>query len=329
MRIRAAVSICSITLMTSAVSGAQTGGLVQPATPATSAAPVIPDRMTPEAVPAAATETQALPAPAPRRVAADAVEEKSVAILDLRASEATADVAGALNMIVTAEVAAARGFRAISRNDLRTMLAHQSEVQMMGCTDVSCMADIAKLAAADFLVSGGIEQLEDSYVFSLELVDPKIPRVIERQTATWRDDPNRMVELARPYVARLLAGPKAQEHVGSLEIITLDKASIVLDGNAVGAAPLEHTVQNLPTGVHTLEVVMDGYLPARHDVVVVNNETTLARIDLVDAESLKPWYSKWWVWGSVGGGLALIGGGVAIVAAAALAEQPTTFSFAE
>lgn len=250
------------------------------------------------------------------------VPEHRVAILDLRSSEASAAVARALTVVVTAEVAATPGYRAVSRNDLQAILTHQSDAQLLGCAEVSCMADIAKLAAADLLVAGSVERLDDAYLFSLELIDPAEPRVIERQTATWRGDADRMVELARPYVDRLLSGATAQSFEGALEVVAPDDARIVVDGNDIGSAPLEQPVRRLATGVHRLSVSKPGFATLEQDVVVVRNETSLVRVELVDADSLRPWYSRWWVWGSIGGGLAVVGGTAAAIATFAVLSQP-------
>lgn len=250
---------------------------------------------------------------------------RKVVVLDLRSSEMTAAIARALTVVITAEVDAAPGYKAVSRNDLQSLLTHQSEAQLLGCAEVQCMADIAKLAAADLLIAGSVEKLEASHLFSLELIDPSIPQVLERQTASWRDSPDRMVELARPYVDRLLAGGRAQHFEGALEVIAPAGARVVVDDNDVGQAPLPTLVRNLSTGVHTVNVSQDGYLPYVGDAVVVRGETTLVRAELIDEASARPWYARWWVWGSVGGGLALVGGTAAVLAVALLSEpDPTT-----
>ena len=254
---------------------------------------------------------QAMAAP----VATTSSSEKLVAIMDLRSGKDSQAIARALSVIVAAEVAGSPGFRAVSRNDLRGLLEHQNDAQMLGCEDVKCMADIAKLAAADLLIAGSVERLEDAYVFSLQLIDPTQAKVLERQAATWRDDPDRMVELARPLVARLLAGPAGQSMSGELEIIAPVGSSLILDGESLGIAPLDHPIKHLSTGPHSVQAKADGFVPFNQQVVIINNERSLLRVEMVDADSLRPWYSRWWVWGSIGGGLALVGGATAAVIA--------------
>ncbi len=276
-----------------------------------------PDANTaPEApVTAAVPATPARPAAPNTKQLRQNSATKLVAVLDLRSSKDTQASARALSLLVASEVGATPGYRAISRNDLRNLLAHQSDAQMLGCDDVKCLSDIARLAAADLLVAGSVEKIENAYVFSLQLIDPVQARVLERQAATWSDDPDRIVELARPLVARILAGPAGQQMSGALEILAPEKTVINLDGKRLGLAPLKHAITGLATGPHTIEAHLDGFEPYRHQVVVVNKERSLLQVQLVDSDSLKPWYSRWWVWGSVGGGLALVGGATAAVLA--------------
>ncbi|MFH1807831.1 MAG: PEGA domain-containing protein [Pseudomonadota bacterium] len=251
--------------------------------------------------------------------------QRTIALLDLRSDEDTKNMASALTVVVASELGRTPGYRTVSRNDLKSLLAHQANAQLVGCSEVQCLSDIAKMAAADLLVSGSVTRVEDAHVLSLELIDAVEARVIERQAATWRGDPARMVELARPYVDRLLAGPAAQSFVGSLELMAPEGASITVDNAVQGNAPLGQPVANLASGVHGITVAKPGYLTVRDDVVVVRGETTLVQVDLVDENADKPWYSRWWVWGSIGGGLALIGGTAAAIAVVAvLTNTPTT-----
>ena len=56
-----------------------------------------------------------------------------------------------------------------------------------------------------------------------------------------------------------------------------------------------------------MQVKKPGFLLYDQDVVINHRETTLLQVELVDEDSLKPWYKKWWVWT---GAAALVGGAV-------------------
>lgn len=258
--------------------------------------------------------------------AAPSRDKPLVAILDVRSADQLDATARALTSLVTAEVSADSQFRAVSRNDLRAILTHQAESELLGCADVDCMVDIANLVKADFLVAGSVEQIESAYVFSLDLIDTKAARIVHRESALWRSAPEGMVDLAGPYVDRLLAGADAKNFDGALEVLTVDGAELFIDGEQVGVAPMNAPLSGLSTGVHVLEVRRSGYLPKTLDVVVARSETTIVRVDLVDEASLQPWYAQWYVWGT---GIVVAGAAATTVAIIAANPETTTVVFGE
>jgi hypothetical protein len=257
---------------------------------------------------------------------APSAERLSVAVLDLKSSSGTEGIARALTTLVASEIETTPGFHAVSRNDLKAILAHQADATLLGCDEVRCFASIAKLANADRLVAGSVEKSEgDTAVFSLVLIDPAGPVVLERATATWRSNVDDMVDLARPLVDQLLHGKGAVGHVGSLEILAAAGAAIAVDGKELGEAPLRAAVRELPIGAHRVEVRKPGFLPYGQDVAIANGETHVLQVDLIDEESAKPWYEKWWVWTTIGGTVVVVGGAAAAIGTYAyLSQEPPT-----
>lgn len=246
-----------------------------------------------------------------------------VAVLDLRAGEGDGPLASALGTVVTAELAARDDVRAVSRNELQALLAHKAEQALLGCESVKCAADLGKLVEADLVITGGVERPGEAFVFSLSLIDPVAGEVKQRVEATWRSAPEEMVVLARPYVDRLLAGPRAATFTGALDVLAPDGAEVFLDGRSLGLAPLPGPTADLPIGVHTLEVAKAGFVTDRRDVVVSRGETTVVRVELEE----QPLLSQWWFWTAVGGGSAVAlaaGATIGTVAILALGEPPPT-----
>lgn len=251
------------------------------------------------------------------------VAGRSVAVLDLKPGGATEGIAKALTTLVTAEVSSTPGFHAISRNDLKALISHQADLALLGCAEVSCAADIARLANADLVVAGSVERGEgDAVVFSIALIDPATPVVLERQTATWRSNPDDMVELVRPLVEKLLLGKAAVDFKGALEILAPAGAVVVVDDQQLGEAPLKGPVKDLSTGAHHIEVRKSGYVPYLRDVAVAKNETHVVQVDLIDEDSLIPWYQRWYVWGSAVGAVVVVGGTAAAIGTYSYLSQP-------
>jgi len=284
-----------------------------------------------EAVAVPAADAQAVVAPTPTAPVLPAAPPSApvsedvalVAILDLKGGEAAAAQASALTTMLTAEVSATRGMRAVSRNELQALLTHQSTAQLVGCDEPKCMADVAALVKADFVVSGSVEKLEGATVVGLTLMsaggDGQDPAIVARQKAAWRGTDNDLLLVVRPLVQRLFDAQNAHTHVGAAEIFAPEGATLVLDDKAIGTAPVA-AVRDLPSGVHRLTVQKDGFADGAVDLVVARNETTIVRVELEEI----PLLSQPWFWATAGGVVLLAGGTAAGITTWAIlnAEPP-------
>jgi hypothetical protein len=153
----------------------------------------------------------------------------------------------------------------------------------------------------------------------MELIDVPRATVISRQSVAWNGPQSGIIELCRPYVQRLIEGPQAANYRGSFELIVNEEnATVHLDDRDPALSQIS-PVGELPIGKHSLQITKDGYLPYATDFVVNQNETTLLTVQLIDEDSIKPWYAKWWFWT---GTAAVVGS--AITAAVLLRDNPST-----
>ncbi|MBT6176277.1 MAG: PEGA domain-containing protein [Deltaproteobacteria bacterium] len=288
------------------------------------------------------------PAPQPTQVEDDSAEAKPVvplpevivaepawiesadkfklAVMDVEVTAPELDplIGESMSSVLAAELAArSRGrFDVISRGDMRMMVGQVVEAQQLGCTDPSCLMDLGKLSSAEKMVTARIAKIGEDLVFTLELVDLVNGIVIARQAASWKGDPRGLVELCRPYLARLIEGSGADQYMGQLQVLAnQDEAVVHLDNIEVGATPVE-LYPKIPIGRHRVQVKKPGFLLFNQDVVINHRETTLLQVELVDEDSLKPWYKKWWVWT---GAAALVGGSVATAILLQNRETSVTF----
>jgi hypothetical protein len=313
--------------------------------PAAPAAPAAPALVT-AAAPAAAPVDAPAPAPAPveeveevkeveEEVVAPAaavpsaslssvssVHDRLVAVMELRAGAGAEAMASALATVLTAEVGAQPGYKTISRNELRAILTHQADAQLMGCEEIGCLADVAKLANADLLVHGQVDKIDGAWVIGLTLLDPAgeddTPTVVGRQEAAFRGPDDQALALVRPLVQRLAAGPMAQQHTGALEVFATEGAAVFVNGREAGSAPLQ-PLRDLPTGVHTLRVEKAGHIATQLDVVVARNETTISRVTL-EEEVL---WEQPWFWAAAGAVVLVAGGSAAGITTWAILNQDT------
>ena len=122
-------------------------------------------------------------------------------------------------------------------------------------------------------------------------------------------------------VVRLIEGSAASAYQGGLQILANEEgATVHIDDKDAGLTPIQ-LYPDLAIGRHRVSITKDGFVGFSQDVVVHRNETTLLQAELVDEDSLKPWYQKWWVWTAAS---AVVAGTVAT--AVMLSESETTVS---
>jgi hypothetical protein len=275
-----------------------------------------------DAAPPAAPATTDAPAEAPPA-------EKLVAILDLKTDGDATALANALATVMASDVTARDGYKAVSRNELKAVLAHKADASLLGCDSPACAADVAKLVDAQLVVAGTLGVVKggeagdtgQALVLTLSLIDPAGPAVVQRADVTWRGAPEELVNAVPATLDRLFDGPAAATYTGGLELFAPSGATLVVDGKEVGTAPLKEPVRGLAIGVHVVQATSAGYVPLRKDVVVSRNETSVVRVILEE----EPLTSQWWFWTAIGGGAAVaIAAGTAVALVALTEETPPT-----
>ena len=234
------------------------------------------------------------------------VGRRLVAVLDLKANEGAEKLSEALTTVLNADLGGRDGLRAISRNEVKSVIEHQAEAQLTGCASVNCAADLAKLLDAELVVAGSVDVIEDARVLSVSLIDPAVPQVLTREQIAWRDDPDEMIAAIRPVVDRLLAGSGAAALGGTLEVFAQGGTMVVVDGKEMGQTPLPSPL-SLSVGIHRVLLSQGGFETQSRDAAVAHRENTILRAELVE----EPFYTQWWFWTATGGGL-LAAAGVAV-----------------
>ena len=250
--------------------------------------------------------------------------EARLAVLDvaIKTEELDAIVGESVSSVLASELAVlSRGrYTVISRNEIKSLLGQQVLAQSLGCVDAQCMTNLGEVASAELIVSSSIGKVDEEWVFTLELIDASLGTVLRRQAASFLGSPDGLIELCRPYVARLIEGTQAAEYKGSVQVLASQKDAVVhVDNKEVGATPID-IYAGLPVGRHRVEIKKPGYVLYKQDVVVHRNETTLLQAELIDEDSIKPWYRKWWVWTSAA---AVVAGSV-LIAVKAMPDEETT-----
>ncbi len=194
-----------------------------------------------------------------------------------------------------AEVLSAReGYSVIAPDDIRALLEREATLQMLGCDDDSCLAEIGGALGADLLVKGRVAKLASGFAISLSAVDPARAQAVGRASQTWGGPSIALLSLMAPMVDQLLP-PKGVALVGALEVTGAESGSqILVDDQMRGTAPAGQMGQ-LPIGAHEVKVVKEGMLPVTRWVVIRTGEATVLPV-AQEALQGKPFYSTWWFW---------------------------------
>lgn len=196
----------------------------------------------------------------------------------------------------------------ISPDDVRALLQNEANKQLAGCTEDSCLAEVAGALGADVVVTGRVGRIGDGFAVSLTAVDAKKVRSLGRANETWRGDSIALLELAGPMVDRVfLTG--GEELTGALEVSgAIDGSRILLDDQVRGTAPAGQ-MAGIPIGAHRLQVVADGRVPYERSVIVRRGQLTSVAVQQPTAEAT-PFYATWWFWTAAA--VATIGAGGAV-----------------
>ena len=205
----------------------------------------------------------------------------------------------------------------VARSDMATLIQRMEEAQLMGCSEPSCMTNIAALAEADLLVASKVTPAGEGSTLSLELLEAASGKALRREAVTWSGDTKGLVELCAPQVVKLVDAAQGQSFGGAVQLVaTEDEAEVYVDEALVGVTPLD-IFPNLDIGKHTIRVSKPGYKLFEIPVVVNRDGTSV-----VQAELIKPWYNEWWVWTAAG---AVLTGSITAFVLANQGDDPTIY----
>lgn len=119
------------------------------------------------------------PAPSP---ACDEREEATrdravrVAVYDLEAANVDAHVGRVVTESVVAEVRKLDRVVVVGMSEVRALLDLEAQKQLAGCSEDSCLAEIADALGVDLVVTGTLARVGEEHVFGLKLVDARAAR---------------------------------------------------------------------------------------------------------------------------------------------------------
>lgn len=272
----------------------------------------------PEAAPDAAKPTAEPAGVARVKRAAKQDGKTKIAVLDLKGSDSVPkELRESVGSLIPEALDGLGPFKAISKQDIEQMLALEAMKESVGCSDVACLAEIGGALGADYMVTGSLIRVEQTYMLQLQLLNIRTSRPEQRLTREYTGGPQGLFDEVR-VAAKMLVRDLLETRSGSLALkVSEEGATIRIDGSIVGTSPLEKLA--LAGGLHTLTVEREGFVRQSRDISVRENETTDADVVLLPSQDYKKKYlqearlTRGLAWGFSALGLASIGAGVAIM----------------
>ena len=155
---------------------------------------------------AAQMTTQTPPATAPTATAPTAAKQPTLrlAVYELKSQPGDERLAELATDAVVVELRKLQRVSVVSMDEVRAMLDLESQKQLLGCGDDSCVAEIADSLGVDGVIIGSIAHLEAQTVFGLRRIDQRdaktVGQVTERLTS---ENGEEVLAAVGPFVQKL------------------------------------------------------------------------------------------------------------------------------
>lgn len=241
----------------------------------------------------------------------------STLVLDLGSRTVPTDQLETLSEELRAELARFDELSVISKRDIVQMLGVEQEKQLLGgCTDDSCMTELAGALGAAKIVSGTIGSAGEQLLVQLQLIDSG-SATVERRVSHPAASASALVDAVRAAARKLMAVP------GTLHLINqVDGGEVYVADVLVGKMPLRPFPVS-ESGSVAVRVDHVDYVSYEAEVNMTPGKTTRHILrahrftDLEDDAKSR----RYWSYGLLGGAVAVYGASVAFFVKGAQAYE--------
>lgn len=160
--------------------------------------------------------------------AATALAQDKLAVMPLAAKRVDKSTVEILDALLVNAVDRVRRYKVISTQDVNAILGLDKMKDALGCSDVSCAAEIGGALGVDFLLTGSVSKLGPEVFISLTLLNTKRAEVAARAEASATNDEAVYAHAVRVAVARLLGLPEPSgEGAGANDVAQQPAATAV------------------------------------------------------------------------------------------------------
>jgi len=128
-----------------------------------------------------------------------------ISVMELKAENGIdKGVVTLLYELILTEFQAYDNLSVISKTDISSMVQYETEKELAGCDETSCMAEIGGALGVDKVVIGHVGKLGSSYVVTLKLMNIKKATVENRVSKTIPADEDKLIPLIKFLANKLL-----------------------------------------------------------------------------------------------------------------------------
>lgn len=141
----------------------------------------------------------------PTAAEAEPAELPRLLVIDLKVEEGVSESAvRLLNELLLTKLQTTGKYDVVGQADLRSMLDLEKEKQLTGCSEVSCMAELAGALGAERALFGSVGTIGETYVLNLRLLNNLEAKVEARWSESFEGDEEELVAAVDRAVASLV-----------------------------------------------------------------------------------------------------------------------------
>jgi formylglycine-generating enzyme required for sulfatase activity/TolB-like protein len=225
-------------------------------------------------------------------------KQKTVLVFDLvpenGVSQSTANL---LTEVVIDNASKEKKYKVIGQKDISKMMSWEQNKQMAGCSESSCMVQVAGAMGADYYIEGSVGVVGDRYIITIKFIDTASVAVIDRGTKMVAKDENVMVDAVVQLVAEVLKLPMVATASGvkvggGYARLTVDPTPA--DASVIVSGPREYMVggkgrwekSDLAPGEYKIQASAEGFGPDEKTVKLEGDQVALEQIELKKAGTI-------------------------------------------
>lgn len=196
-----------------------------------------------------------------------------IAVPDMAANGVDPQEARTLTELIVVEANQVEGLEVIGMSDIRELLGLEREKQLLGCDDVSCIAEIGGALGVQYILASQVGKVGDSHVLTLRLIDTAQARLAASASATVAGDaqlllaviPDKVPPLVRRALPNASAAAPAPSVTEGAPLLWPAIAVTSLGGvmAIAGAVLVTVAAVNYASHFDTVVVADDTYAPTR------------------------------------------------------------------